>query len=91
MNEDRRLLLAAAIGEWTSAIEHMTALERLGTGGTSIALDRARRERALLCHIWCGSGAILRDGWVDRIVAEARTFATERVSRLDELLREKDG
>lgn len=86
---ERKLRLAVAIGEWTSALDHMNALAILGDDLAAEMHISIAIERDYLCAIWLvevrGDGPCTPDE-VPKIVEEARAFATQHQAEIDALL-----
>jgi hypothetical protein len=78
VNDRTQLLIAAAIGETASALDHARS------GAEEVpdeTVERLLRQLSMFSELWPGSVTE-----VDRVVAEARAFATERIGQLNELL-----
>jgi hypothetical protein len=90
MDADRRLLLAWAIGEWSAAHTHLTALAKSGDPIAGREAKRTRRELVHLTHRWrIGQSVTVDIPATEEVIAQAREHCTTYVERLDALLKER--
>lgn len=91
MERDSDVVTAWAIGEWSTALSHLGALDQMGLSVPHSVIDRVQRELHELCWLWLARRGVItiKTGDVEWAVADARNFCTEHVAEIDELLRRK--
>lgn len=85
MQERSRLLLAVAIGEWASALDHLHALQEIGERVPYSIIGRMQSELSDLCELWVreqGDARLLTAEDREQVVVEARDYCTEHGNEL---------
>lgn len=89
-SKEHRLLLAACIGEWDTAITHVKAA--MSTGAIAVmpygTLYRLRTERRDLLNQWASLTGMAASG-TTALLADARAYATDHAAEIDSLLEKK--
>ena len=90
--DEHTLVLAFGIGEYQSALDHLHALEKVECPVPPAVVGRIQRDLEALCGRWnwVHGEALFRREDTERIVREAREFATAHSEQMDELLRRKE-
>src|SRR5262245_31377618 len=91
---DRKVLLMAyAIAEWTTALDHLLALDRAGVAVPYAILGRIEQQRQEYLRMWWHAthgDPTWRHSRTEQVVTEARAWVTEHQSELDGVLNEKE-
>lgn len=86
-------LLAIGIGEWCAAIEHMDAVEQAGHPVSTMLRRMVEDDLGRLCLNWAAaSGRGHYQHSADRAwaITDARRWATENLSEINELTNRKE-
>lgn len=84
MDERERLLLAVAVVQWHSVVEHTAAMEKMGVEVPTQIKQRLVRELGYVSLRW-QQYADQRFSSVEAAVASARAYATEHAEQVDML------
>lgn len=91
MDHERHLAwLAIGIGEWSTALAHLDALSAGHHHVPPTTRGQVERELNLLCMRWNHATGTLTysNEERERVSANARTWAAEHVSLIDDLMKE---